>query len=76
MISKEKLLEIWKDALQENEVDLDKTLFDQGMDSIKVIDISEAIFKLTGIRLEWENFNITSSFNETYELLSSKFASA
>ncbi|MEI2263939.1 acyl carrier protein [Erwinia sp. CGal63] len=74
MIAKETLLDIWKDNAQLKEIDPDRTLFDLGMDSIKVIDISESIFKLSGIRLEWEEFNITSSLNEVYDLLKVKAA--
>ncbi|HBV38511.1 acyl carrier protein [Erwinia sp. DT-104] len=74
MIAKETLLDIWKDTAQLKEIDPDRTLFDLGMDSIKVIDISESIFKLSGIRLEWEEFNITSSLNEVYDLLKVKAA--
>ncbi len=74
MIAKETLVDVWKDASQLQEIDPDKTLFDLGMDSIKVIDISESVFKLSGIRLEWEEFNVTSSLNEVYDLLREKSA--
>lgn len=72
MIARETLFDIWKDASQLEEIDPDRTLFDLGMDSIKVIDISDSIFKLSGVRLEWEEFNVTSSLNEIHDLLREK----
>lgn len=72
MIAKKTLLDIWKNVSKLENIDYDKTLFDLGMDSIKVIDISESIFKLSGVRLEWEEFNVASSLNEVYDLLRAK----
>ncbi|TBT34822.1 acyl carrier protein, partial [Vibrio parahaemolyticus] len=43
-----------------------------GLDSIKVIDISEQIYNDMKIRLEWEEFNVISTFNDTLKLLMKK----
>jgi aryl carrier-like protein len=69
---RDQLLRIWKDVTQLNDFDFDKSIFELGLDSIKVIDISEQVFNETNIRLEWNEFNVVSTFNETLALLIDK----
>ncbi|EDP58803.1 phosphopantetheine-binding protein [Vibrio sp. AND4] len=70
----ERLLAIWMDVSQLDNIDRDMTVFELGLDSIKVIDISEQIYKEMKIRLEWEEFNVISTFNDTLSLLNEKKA--
>ena len=70
----ERLLAIWMDVSHLDNIDRDMTVFESGLDSIKVIDISEKIYKEMKIRLEWEEFNVISTFNDTLSLLNEKKA--
>ena len=70
----ERLLAIWMDVSQLDNIDRDMTVFELGLDTIKVIDISEQIYKEMKIRLEWEEFNVISTFNDTLSLLNEKKA--
>jgi len=69
---KQQLLSIWKDVSQLEDLDPTKSIFELGLDSIQVIDISEQVYSKMGIRLEWEEFNVVSTFNETLEILKEK----
>ncbi|KPX16200.1 Phosphopantetheine attachment site domain protein [Pseudomonas syringae pv. delphinii] len=68
-ITKEQLEKIWTDILELDSIDPDKSVFDLGMDSIKALDISDEIFSRTQIRLEWKDFNVTTTLNETLAML-------
>lgn len=70
----ETLTSIWQNFVEETDINPDSTLFDMGLDSIKVIEISEEIFKALNVRLEWDEFNVASSFNDVSELLTAKLA--
>jgi len=68
-ITKEQLEKIWTDILELDSIDPDKSVFDLGMDSIKALDISDEIFNRTQTRLEWRDFNVTTTLNETLAML-------
>lgn len=61
------LEELFSDIMQMDIIDPEKTLFDLGADSIKVIEIAYAINQKMGIKLGWEDFNVVSSLNSTAE---------
>ncbi len=66
------LLAIWMDVSQLDNIERNMSIFELGLDSIKVIDISEQIYNDMKIRLEWEEFNVISTFNDTLKLLNEK----
>ncbi|TBT43653.1 acyl carrier protein [Vibrio parahaemolyticus] len=68
----ERLLAIWMDVSQLDNIERNMSIFELGLDSIKVIDISEQIYNDMKIRLEWEEFNVISTFNDTLKLLMMK----
>ncbi|MNG11629.1 Phosphopantetheine attachment site [compost metagenome] len=68
-ITKEQLVKIWTDILGVESVDPDKSVFDLGMDSIKVLEISDEIFNRAQTRLEWKDFNVTTTLNETLAMI-------
>lgn len=61
------LAALFKDIMDMDAVDPEKTLFDLGADSIKVIEIAYAINQKIGVKLSWESFNVVSSLNSTAE---------
>ena len=63
------VFQIWRDTLCAEEVPNNVSLFDLGVDSIAVLEISSQIEKKYGIRLAWDVFNVTSSIDDCIKVI-------